>query len=172
MVTLPAVRTVVDRALAATLTLSILATPIGPAGAEEAARVDPNPVFQTVDDGIPVPHVALTPSAPSPATHSFDDSAPAMSNDRPVPLVVSAPGEDPAPTTVAASTYQVEAGDNLWTISAAHLKAATVSEPSLQSVERYWRAVIDSNRATLRSGDPNLIYPGEMIDLPAIEETP
>jgi nucleoid-associated protein YgaU len=33
-------------------------------------------------------------------------------------------------------------------------------------ISPYWRAVIRANRAALRSGDPDLIFPGEWISLP------
>ena len=33
---------------------------------------------------------------------------------------------------------------------------------------RYWVAVCDANRARVRSGNLNLIYPGELIVLPAL----
>jgi hypothetical protein len=35
-------------------------------------------------------------------------------------------------------------------------------------VAPYWVAVCERNRATLTSGDPNLIFPGEVVTLPAI----
>lgn len=61
----------------------------------------------------------------------------------------------------------VVAGDHLWKISANRLandlgRAATDVE-----IWPYWREVIASNLPALRSGDPDLIYPGEMIQLPA-----
>ena len=33
-------------------------------------------------------------------------------------------------------------------------------------VARHWRQVIEVNLERLRSGDPDLIYPGEVFDLP------
>jgi nucleoid-associated protein YgaU len=60
----------------------------------------------------------------------------------------------------------VRPGDNLWLIAQAALArdpAAPVDDPA---VARYWRDVIRVNRRTLRSGDPSLIFPGEIITLP------
>jgi hypothetical protein len=54
------------------------------------------------------------------------------------------------------------AGDNLWSIAAAHIGARRAAD-----VAPYWRQVVDANRSTLRSGDPNLIFPGELVALPA-----
>ncbi len=56
----------------------------------------------------------------------------------------------------------VEAGDHLWRISARHLVDAKSATP----IAPYWRKVIDLNLSALRSGDPDLIYPGEIVVLP------
>ncbi|HUF14433.1 MAG TPA: hypothetical protein VMQ46_00925 [Acidimicrobiia bacterium] len=71
------------------------------------------------------------------------------------------PGSGPGPTSVV-----VERGDHLWKISERHLgPGATAAE-----VVPYWLEVIDVNTSGLRSGDPDLIYPGEVIELPAASE--
>lgn len=62
----------------------------------------------------------------------------------------------------------VEKGDHLWKISERHLEIVAPRAP----VSPYWLEVIDTNRPTLRSGNPDLIYPGETIELPAISELP
>jgi nucleoid-associated protein YgaU len=33
-------------------------------------------------------------------------------------------------------------------------------------VAGFWRSVIEANRELIRSGDPDLIYPGEVVVLP------
>lgn len=60
----------------------------------------------------------------------------------------------------------VEKGDHLWKISARHLEAHS---PGLR-VAPYWLRVIEVNTPSLRSGDPDLIYPGEVIRLPSVSE--
>ena len=77
-----------------------------------------------------------------------------------------------AATSTTEATYTVERGDNLWTISASYLRNSINSEPTIAEIDGYWRAVIEANRDTLRSGDPNLIYPGELVTLPAPEVSP
>ena len=57
-------------------------------------------------------------------------------------------------------TYTVTAGDNLWKIAAAHT-------PDDEPVGPYWRRLIAANEGRLLSGDPDLIYPGEILVLPA-----
>jgi nucleoid-associated protein YgaU len=60
----------------------------------------------------------------------------------------------------------VEKGDHLWSITAAHLESSTGEEPSAAEITPRWVEVIDANRDRIRSGDPDLIYPGETIVLP------
>jgi nucleoid-associated protein YgaU len=67
--------------------------------------------------------------------------------------------------------HVVEPGDDLWDIAARHL-AAQVGLPvrALDDghVADYWRRVIQANRSTLRTGDPDLLLPGEVIVLPPL----
>lgn len=60
----------------------------------------------------------------------------------------------------------VQRGDHLWKISAGHLGVVYARTPSSAEIAPYWRATIDANRSSLRSGNPDLIYPGEEIELP------
>jgi nucleoid-associated protein YgaU len=62
----------------------------------------------------------------------------------------------------------VERGDHLWKISQRHLANHS---PGL-AVAPYWIEVIEVNTPSLRSGDPDLIYPGEVIQLPEVSERP
>ena len=60
----------------------------------------------------------------------------------------------------------VASGDHLWNISAAHLELRLSRPPEPDEVAPYWRSVIEINRNHLLSGDPDLIYPGEVISFP------
>jgi LysM repeat protein len=64
----------------------------------------------------------------------------------------------------------VRKGDNLWKLSANELADAHGTRPTNREIVPYWKTVIDANEDTLRSGDPDLIYPGEEVILPAIED--
>ena len=57
-------------------------------------------------------------------------------------------------------------GDHLWKISERHIETTSPGLP----VAPYWLEVIEVNQPALRSGDPDLIYPGEVIVLPEITE--
>ena len=67
--------------------------------------------------------------------------------------------------------HTTAAGDSLWTIAATQLAQVTGRPAaSLTTVEvtDYWERLCDLNRPRLRSGDVNLIYPGEAIVLPPV----
>ncbi len=65
-------------------------------------------------------------------------------------------------------TVVVEKGDHLWKISARHLD----EQANNGEIAPYWRRVVEVNTPQLRSGDPDLIYPGEIVQLPAIPGRP
>ena len=164
-VMLPVARRLVDRALAASLAVSLLGSPLVPALAAE-----PPVVLEASDDGIPVPHVRVIEPPPAGPPGSPPSVGAVVAPASP-PLPATAESITPQePAGSAAATHVVMEGDNLWTIAAAHLSSLAESPVGNDRIGNYWRTVIEENRATLRSGDPNLIYPGEMITLPPIGE--
>ena len=63
------------------------------------------------------------------------------------------------------------AGDNLWAIAAGHLAEATGRSPEALTeaeVAAYWLALMEANEGRLRSGNPNLIFPGEIVICPPV----
>ncbi len=64
----------------------------------------------------------------------------------------------------------VERGDNLWNLAKDELTDAHQERPTNAEIVPYWLDVIDTNTPHLRSGDPDLIYPGETINLPPIPD--
>ena len=91
------------------------------------------------------------------------DANPALGNVDLVPsgTTLTIPGDDREVTVVK--------GDNLWKLAAVELKEADGHRPSNAEIVPYWRDVIETNVDELRSGDPDLIYPGETIDMPGID---
>lgn len=97
----------------------------------------------------------------------------------PVVLISSAALAEPAgnnsfvPVTIEqraggdAGSAVVEPGDHLWKISATHLDHILGRPARPEEVTPYWLSVIEVNRDHLSSGDPDLIYAGEVISLPA-----
>jgi hypothetical protein len=76
------------------------------------------------------------------------------------------PAARPARPPVASGRVVVRAGDNLWAIARTSLARISGRTPTEREVARYWLTVIAANRSTLRSGDPSLIFPGEIVTLP------
>jgi len=70
-----------------------------------------------------------------------------------------------AEEVMVANAVVVVPGDHLWKISAHHLGEGAADDV----ISPYWLRVIDVNTPNLRSGDPDLIYPGEIVELPPIE---
>ena len=78
---------------------------------------------------------------------------------------VTRPERSPAPAR--GRVHVVQNGDNLWQIARAEVvRAGGTDRPGDAQIARYWHRVIAANRTTLRSGDPSLIFPGEVVALP------
>lgn len=159
---LPAIRRRVDRALA----VSMMATAtLGGGVSGVAAAGEPPPTTSAtleVRDGravealptpAPPPPTTLPPSPPPTTT-----GPPASVSPPPAPL--PAPDPPPAPVEAAPAVHVVAAGESLWTIAAVRVAPGADVAP-------YWARMVEANRATLRSGNPNLIYPGEVVELPS-----
>lgn len=74
-----------------------------------------------------------------------------------------------APSTPA-SNYVVQPGDNLWTIASRHLATTRdVAEEEISDgdIADSWRVLVDLNASSLVSGNPDVIYAGETLRLPA-----
>lgn len=113
---------------------------------------------------IPTLPAYAAPRASAPAVVLADQPV-VRTPDAPAP-VVATPVERSAPPALPTQRVMVRAGDNLWSIARAALQQASGNRPGDAEVAHYWHAVIAANRATLRSGDPSLVYPGEIVTLP------
>jgi hypothetical protein len=72
----------------------------------------------------------------------------------------------PAGSYSAPLVWLVRPGDHLWKIAGEHLQIVLERAPTQDEHALYWLAVIDAARPVIRSGDPDLIYPGEELPLP------
>lgn len=72
-------------------------------------------------------------------------------------------------STPSSGTVVVEEGDHLWKISERRLSDVYQREATNAEIGPYWREIIDENQPTLRSGNPDLIYPGEVVALPPVD---
>lgn len=167
-ITLPPIRRTIDHALAVGITISTLLTP-----AHAIAQTPQPPVEQTY-----VPSPAGFDAASEPVIVVEDETfiPPGVFIPPPSTMNRAAPRPDPMqslPTHLlfaqpALESYEVAAGDNLWSIALAHLSESTEERPSEGAVAAYWVELIAANLANLTSNDPDLIYPGERIVLPPI----
>src|SRR6266508_3420659 len=101
------------------------------------------------------------PAQPQPTTTPPTTTAPPGGN-QPSPSPQPPEGQ---PTR----SHRVVQGDNLWTISRDHLAAVTnrrSSDLSDHEIATYWLRGIAVNRSSLRSGNPDVICPDELIMLP------
>lgn len=152
----------------------------GPAPARLQAGVGiPVPTAAGVlpdEPGITVSGRSPAPAAPEASPPGDHDPAGDAGNDEddasPTAAAATAPAvEADAPATAVQpgpQTHDVVAGDNLWSIAERTLARAWSRPPTAAETAAYWRELIDLNRARLRSGDPDLIHPGERLALPTV----
>jgi len=142
----------VVRAPAAVTTTTLPMTRTRPAPPTTTAALTPRRSVPVTSAPITIPP-ARTPSARIPAA-----AATRPSEER------SRPAAPPARAAIPHTSrqYIVGPGDNLWSIA----RAALGRNARDDEVAPYWKALIAANRSYLRSGDPNLIFPGEVLGLP------
>ena len=154
---LPAVRRTVDAAVAASVVVgSVVAGSVLAPTVARATTGDTTATTAVRDGhsrGLASLPTATPPVTPPPVT--------------PAPVVGAPVVPAPAPT----ATVVVAPGDNLWELSARHLASTTGrSRVDVGDVEiaPYWVAVCEHNRDALASGDPNVIYAGEVVNFPTV----
>jgi hypothetical protein len=77
------------------------------------------------------------------------------------------PSRPPVEGPARKHAHVVVAGDNLWQIARAEvIRAGGSARPADAQIAPYWQRVVEANRSTLRSGDPSLIFAGEVVTLP------
>jgi len=176
----PHIRRRIDRVLAVSVLSASVATVA--AGSGPAAAGEPPPTTTSAPLVIEQDH-RPPPDDPPPAPtvrdgHTVEElpsdaAAPAPTVPEPAEPPTSAPPPSPPPAPDApAGGYVVAVGDNFWTIAASHLARTTGRDlATLTDAEivAYWGKLVAVNDPTLRSGDPDFIYPGEAIELPPLE---
>lgn len=69
------------------------------------------------------------------------------------------------PKVDADGAYTVEKGDSLWAI-------AEKTKADGQSTEDQWLKILEANKGNLKSGNPNLIFAGEKVNIPGQSGSP
>jgi hypothetical protein len=146
-----------DRALPRPL--RALLTGLAGAGAASVVVLGAGPAQHDRGDAVPVGErlVLLPDQDDGTATMSVlpaEDAAPA------------APAAPPAPA--APATWTVAAGESFWSIAEEVLADAWGRPPTDAEIDPYWRRLIAANRDRITSGNPDLIFPGQVFDLPAV----
>lgn len=177
--TLPAVRRSLDRLLGFSLTVGVVATPLAqPAlasaappsaaqttGAQTAVANDGPPYVRGTftgtgsDPASPPTLSPTTPSTPGPTATAGPNSTSAW-----------APGFTAPPAEVR-RTHVVTRGEHLWSIARGELIRHALPHDQ-RSTARYWARLVRTNRARLRSGNPSLVFAGEVLELPPLPGTP
>lgn len=138
--------------------------------------------------GLPDSHPVPMAMAPSPPATANPPTAPPHPFSFPLPWLDRAqthlPWEEPSASRAGGkvvhpilfpdtrlgpdNSHRVAAGDHLWSIARQTLARALDHPPTTRQITSYWVDLIEANRERIHSGDPNLLYPGEMIILPEV----
>lgn len=162
--TLPAIRSLARRATAASMVATSIMSPLTAA----ASDAPPIPVVVVADESAEedaeTPEVPITPPVAFPA-----EPTPERIEPKELPVTAVPEMTVTASHTVVAtapSIYTVMPGDSMWTITANHLTSSLGARPSNTDISVAWRQMIELNEHRVRSGDVNLIFPGEVLVLP------
>jgi hypothetical protein len=198
--TVPAVRRMVDRALAATLVGTVLLGPAAPAlatgrgGFDAMTAAPPQSEYEPQPAGSEQPPVSAPGprrDAPKPVEQDPPDDEADAESESPRSRATEQAGDgdkesgvstgssdDGRPERPATRTsgvprpghrYTVRVGDHLWKI-ASEVVAGGDGMAGRAAVASYWAELVREATPGLRSGNPDLIYPGEQITLPQLTE--
>lgn len=154
--TIGPVRHLIDRILSGALVATIgLPVSVGamtdpgylPVPAGDRAPSAPVAVAEEV---VPIPRGSLPPPPVTP------------------PLPTESESTNPHAAGVAGEIV-VRAGDHMWSLAEERLASVRGRTVSDSETALYWLEVIAVNLSRIRSGDPDLIFPGETLILPAID---
>jgi nucleoid-associated protein YgaU len=150
------VRRAVDTLVAGSLVVSTMAPAV--------ALVDPGTIPPPTAGPVEFVDPAYVPtpagSADIPASTGPIDPPAASTDPPPAPTGTATP--DPTEVTV-------RSGDSMWILATRHLEAIRGHSPTEGEVGPYWIRMVEANRHHIRSGDPDLIFPGEVLKLPPLD---
>ncbi len=158
--TLPGVRRISQRLTVGSLALATMATP-SPLQASET--VDPS--YIPVPAGWDPPTSASIPTSTVPSTST---TAPTIVTAPPVTPTTDPPTVGQVHDPAGELIIEIKTGDNFWKLAEERLATMLGRNPTDSEVAPYWVEVVEANRKSIRSGDPDLIYPGEKVVLPAL----
>ena len=136
-------------------------------GADWLGRVTAGPIRRMVNGACAIAVVSSVVVGSGPASADGQRRGPGVEQPyTPTPAGDVYPTPPPA-AAATATTYIVRPGDNFWRLAQRRITTDATSA-DVGTVRSYWVRLVDANRSRIRSGDPNLIYPGEVLEHPAI----
>lgn len=158
LLTVPAIRRLAGSAAGMSVAAATLTTGAGMA----TAATDPPP-HAAHESGTLLPESGTSPSVDTPPLPTLrrlpDEPAP-------VPPPPSAPPAPQAPQPT--DRWEIRPGQHFWSVAESVLASSWGREPSDDEVDPYWRQLVGANRSILRDPDiPDLLYPGQVITVPA-----
>jgi nucleoid-associated protein YgaU len=156
---------------------------------------DRRPQLVRVDQPVPSSTVAIPSTAPNttaPNTTAPNTTAPGISNTAPTTQPVASTSARGSLTDSsiahdvaagmglhgsgslhtgggASTTWIVRPGDHFWSIAQSTISAQTTGGPDDEAVGRYWLRLVEANRDRLPvPGNPDLLYPGTVLELPSV----
>jgi len=122
------------------------------------------------DATIPPPIVRLTDGADVGDGDAESPDIDSVSSEAAAPGGATAPGGAAPPTRSAGTelpghTYVVRTGDSLWRIAERTLSDRGDGTVTSADIARFWPVVYEANRALI-GDDPNLIFPGQTLQMP------
>jgi nucleoid-associated protein YgaU len=120
------------------------------------------------------PQRAPTPSD-APVLHKIADDPSTTTTTASTTTVQPGSGRESAPeryaipprTEAPAAEVTVAPGDHLWGIAERTLAAQLGRAPTDAEIAPYWSRLIEANRDRLATGDPDLIFAGQVFRLPS-----
>ncbi len=162
---IPIVRSLADRLIAGSIAIGTLATPL--LGSTPPPDLRPDvPVSADIAAGH-LPPSRLVDAVESERLGEMTAPDVVSFTGRPTTVSPVEGAEVTEPTPVVGVTeVTVRPGDHLWGLSEGRLSQAIGRAPLDHEVAPYWREVVEANRERIRSGNPDLIQPGEVVTLP------
>lgn len=167
-------------------TVQLFATVVrGPVATATAARLSPRAMQRFVQGvagasfavGVAVvaPSAGLAPGGGEPGTATLELIEPGVPvsehESRPAPFPPAPSSPPPSPPPAVRSTT-VAPGDSFWSIAESAMQddpQREGTEPSTAEIARYWLRLVNANRTILVDpSNPDLIFRGQVVDLPAV----
>lgn len=135
------------------MSLAVAAVPATAGQSDEVGTA----VMRPVDGPVGAGTATMVPTA-SPVAEATDP-----------PVAPDPPVEPVAGRHVQPTTWRVEEGDSFWSIAVELLGDRWQREPTDREVGPYWRALVAANQDRLVvRGEPDLVLPGQVFELPAV----